>query len=467
MGSDDMGALPVSAGGRHDSSSADPDRRFRPAGHAVAAPAADEVEQVVNGGFDTTTDPWWSTAGVPMTLDDGRVCVDVPGGTGNPWDAVIGQNDIALVAGETYRFSFTASGDPDGQRPGDRRAVGRAVRHLLRASPALTARAQLLVHLHRAGQHRAGQVAFQVGGSADAVHASASTTSRCSAASAGAAYVPDTGPRVRVNQVGYLPDGPEERHAGHRGHRPRCRWQLQNAGGTVVASGTTTPRGVDAASGQNVHTHRLRRATARRGTGYTLVADGETSHPFDISGDRLRAAALGRAAVLLHPAQRHRDRRRAGRRAVRPPGRPRRRRAQPGRHRRALPARRLRLPAGRRAAAGTTRATTASTSSTAASPPAQLLSTFERTKTAPTAARRGARRRHAARARARQRRAGHPRRGPLGAGVPAAHAGAGRQAARRHGAPQDARRQLDRPAAAARRTTRSRASCTRRRRRRR
>ena len=60
-------------------------------------------------------------------------------------------------------------------------------------------------------------------------------------------------------------------------------------------------------------------------------------------------------------------------------------------------------------------------------------------------------------------RAGHPRRGPLGAGVPAEDAGAGRQAARRHGPPQDPRRGLDRPAAAARTTTRSRATCTRRR----
>ncbi|MET0416757.1 MAG: hypothetical protein ABW022_12135, partial [Actinoplanes sp.] len=54
------------------------------AGAAAPAYAAEEVEQVVNGGFDSTTDPFWSTAGIPMTLtDDGRACIDVPGGTTN------------------------------------------------------------------------------------------------------------------------------------------------------------------------------------------------------------------------------------------------------------------------------------------------------------------------------------------------------------------------------------------------
>src|SRR5688572_10436725 len=77
----------------------------------VAAPAqADEVEQVVNGGFDGTADPFWSTAGMPIALTDGVACVDVPGGTTNRWDAAVGQNDIDLVAGETYRFSFDAGG---------------------------------------------------------------------------------------------------------------------------------------------------------------------------------------------------------------------------------------------------------------------------------------------------------------------------------------------------------------------
>ena len=62
----------------------------------------------------------------------------------------------------------------------------------------------------------------------------------------------------------------------------------------MVASGTGTPRGVDAASGQNVQTIDFS-AYRTAGTGYTLVADGETSHPFDISADlydQLRADSM-------------------------------------------------------------------------------------------------------------------------------------------------------------------------------
>src|SRR4051794_4686447 len=80
-----------------------------------SAPAlADEVEQVVNGGFTDGADPWWSSPGMPITLTGGRACVTVPGGTTEKWDVSLGQNDIDIVAGETYRFSFTASGSPEG-----------------------------------------------------------------------------------------------------------------------------------------------------------------------------------------------------------------------------------------------------------------------------------------------------------------------------------------------------------------
>ena len=180
-------------------------------------------------------------------------------------------------------------------------------------------------------------------------------------------YVPDTGPRVRVNQVGYLPDGAEERHRRHRRDRRRCPGSCENAAGGVGGHAARPRRAaLDASSGQNVHSIDFGRVRQR----------GHRLHPGRRRRDQpavrhrrrlLRAAARRRAEVLLHPAQRHRDPRRAAPR-LRPPGRSRRRRAQPGRHR-ACPA----SPASATTpwtspAAGTTPATTASTSSTAASP---------------------------------------------------------------------------------------------------
>src|SRR4051794_5296459 len=68
----------------------------------AAQAGADEVEQVRNGTFDTTSDPWW-TSNVTAGLSGGQLCAEVPGGTTNRWDAAVGQNDITLVKGESYR----------------------------------------------------------------------------------------------------------------------------------------------------------------------------------------------------------------------------------------------------------------------------------------------------------------------------------------------------------------------------
>lgn len=79
---------------------------------APPATAEEGPEQIPNGTFDTTTDPWWHTANLDFELTDGRLCSDVPAGTINPWDAIIGVNDIPLVKDETYAFSFFATADP-------------------------------------------------------------------------------------------------------------------------------------------------------------------------------------------------------------------------------------------------------------------------------------------------------------------------------------------------------------------
>ncbi|RKN39726.1 carbohydrate binding domain-containing protein [Streptomyces hoynatensis] len=79
----------------------------------AAAPAGDvgaQAELIVNGGFDDDYGvPWWWTENSPGTVVDGQLCAEVPGDTTNVWDAIIGQDDIPLTAGETYAFTYTAS----------------------------------------------------------------------------------------------------------------------------------------------------------------------------------------------------------------------------------------------------------------------------------------------------------------------------------------------------------------------
>jgi endoglucanase len=258
-----------------------------------AAPAlADEVEQVKNGGFDGTTDPFWSTAGMPMTLTDGQACVDVPGGTTNRWDAAIGQNDVPLVAGQSYRFSFDASGDAGHVV---RAIVGLAVSPYdtyFEQSPILGGLTHYSYTFTASTDTAQGQVGFQVGGSADPWHFCVDNVSLVGGVPP-EVYVPDTGPRVRVNQVAYLPSGPKTATVVTEA-TAALPWQLNDANGKVVARGTSAPRGVDVSSGQSVQTIDFGRYT-RAGSGFTITADGETSRPFDIGGaayQKLRADSL-------------------------------------------------------------------------------------------------------------------------------------------------------------------------------
>ncbi|MET8978399.1 glycoside hydrolase family 9 protein [Streptomyces sp. NPDC004539] len=273
-------------------------------GALVALPAtpagADEVEQVRNGGFDNGTAPWWTSNVTPVAAD-GRLCADVPGGTANRWDSGIGQNDLTLVKGESYRFSFKASGAPEGHVV--RAIVGLAVSPYdtwQEASPALTEADGAYSYTFTSPVDTTqAQVAFQVGGSADPWRFCVDDVSLLGGVPP-EVYEPDTGPRVRVNQVAYLPAGPKNATLVTDA-TTRLPWQLKNAAGTTVAHGWTVPRGTDLSSAQNVHTVDFG-AYRKAGTGYTLTADGETSRPFDIGTAAYET--LGRDAVKYYYTQR-------------------------------------------------------------------------------------------------------------------------------------------------------------------
>ncbi|MFE0451222.1 glycoside hydrolase family 9 protein [Streptomyces sp. NPDC058914] len=254
--------------------------------------AAEEVEQVRNGTFDTSTDAWW-TSNAAAGPAEGRLCADVPGGTVNRWDSAVGQDGITLAEGETYRFSFKASGVPEGHVV--RAVVGQSAAPYetwYEASPVLSESAGSYSYTFTSPVDSAqGQVAFQVGGSAEPWRFCLDDVSLLGGVPP-EVYEPDTGPRVRVNQVAYLPAGPKNATLVTDA-TARLPWELRSAAGATVARGWTEPRGVDVSSGQNVHSVDFG-AYRTRGTGLTLVADGETSRPFDIGTaayERLRLDA--------------------------------------------------------------------------------------------------------------------------------------------------------------------------------
>jgi endoglucanase len=252
-------------------------------GLATSPAQADEApEQMSNGGFDNGTAGWFTYGTSDVTTADGRLCTAVPGGLANPWDAGIGQNDVPLVNGSAYTFSFDAAADSGATfRANVQLGADPFTSYLSRDVPLTTETQHFEYTFTATADTDLAQVVFHVGANAEGYRLCLDNVS-LRGGEAAPPYVPDTGSRVRVNQVGYLPNGPK--HATVVTDATEAMpWQLKNAAGAVVKSGTTTPRGADAASGQNVHTADFS-GFKTAGTGYTLVADGETSHPFDISG---------------------------------------------------------------------------------------------------------------------------------------------------------------------------------------
>ncbi|WP_017585730.1 glycoside hydrolase family 9 protein [Nocardiopsis ganjiahuensis] len=261
------------------------------AGLLIPSPAHadDPPEQITNGDFSQGTVGWWASPGADMNAEEGVLCVDVPGGTGDPWDVIVGQDDVSLVAGESYSFSFTASG-----------LDGRPVRSLVQEPvdpwstelderPVLSSEPATHEYVFTASADRDdAQVAFQIGGSEQGWAFCLHEVSLIGGAEP-PVYEPDTGPRVRVNQVAYLPEGPKGATVVTDATEA-LPWEVADADGSVVAEGTSTPRGTDATSGQNVHTIDFGNLSTE-GEDYTLTSDGETSHPFGITAEPYAALA--------------------------------------------------------------------------------------------------------------------------------------------------------------------------------
>ncbi|MER6136479.1 glycoside hydrolase family 9 protein [Streptomyces sp. NPDC001815] len=103
---------------------------------------------------------------------------------------------------------------------------------------------------------------------------------------------------VRVNQAGYLPNGPKRATVVTAATQP-LTWQLRNTSGSVAASGRTVVRGADAASGESTHVADFS-AYRKGGRGYVLVVDGRSSAPFDIRADLYDGMRSDAMAFFYH-----------------------------------------------------------------------------------------------------------------------------------------------------------------------
>jgi len=274
--------------------------RYLTALAVVFAMPAFAADQVTNGTFDAGTEGWWTTENLTAEIVDGAICADVPGGLTNPWDAIIGQDNVVVAKGESYDFAFTATGDAKGPVRALVQEAKAPYTAYIETVPQTTPEPQdIKIQFTALVDDDKSQVVFQVGGSVEPWRVCLDNVQLAGGAEV-KQYRPETGPSLRVNQLGYLPDGPKRATWVSDEKNPQG-WTFRGADGKVIVRGQTIPMGLDAASGLTVHLIDFSEVT-ETGDGFMLGAGGERSHPFSIKSD-LYSGLLTDALAYFYPVR--------------------------------------------------------------------------------------------------------------------------------------------------------------------
>lgn len=240
---------------------------------------------VNNGDFSDGLNGW---SVVPSgTVKDGMLCVTVPANIAPNASYIRTRQNFTEVKNDVYYLNFTTYASQGLrlwlQTQGEDPAAGGAPvdPNLNITTGPLSATAQNLTFPYSpANVGDNAYLAVYLGGSDVAINVCVGDISlrRINRLP----YVQDTGPTLKVGQLGFLPDGPKVATLITQ-QTSAVNWYLQDASNSTVASGQSTPKGTDIASRENVHTVDFTSFT-KEGTGYTLVTgDGATSYSFSVS----------------------------------------------------------------------------------------------------------------------------------------------------------------------------------------
>ncbi|MGP4112843.1 glycoside hydrolase family 9 protein [Streptomyces sp. 4N509B] len=270
---------------------------------AIALPSATTAsgqpgpELISNGDFASgETAPWWWTQNITPEIVDGRLCAEIPGGTANPWDVIIGQDALPLTAAESYEFRYTPTSSPEGPVRANIQMPTDPYTSYLTAIDTATDATEPISHIFTPTVNQPdAQLVFQLGGRDEAFTFCVDDVSLTSGAEV-PPFDPDTGSPVRVNQHGYLTDAAKVGTYVTESTEA-LPFTVNAADGTEVASGTTSPAGVDPTSAENVHTFDFSEV-ATPGEDYTVTVGEDTSLPFAIGDDVY--AGLGTDALAYY-----------------------------------------------------------------------------------------------------------------------------------------------------------------------
>ncbi len=256
-----------------------------------------------------TSSPWSAVFSSPgegeATLRDGAYCIEIRNAGQNRWDAQLRHREMVIQRGHRYTVQFRAWAS---QETGTYAKVGMAgppyseyfaETLTLRETPQ-SFRAAFEVNapddptaelaLHLGGAMVRGGVPLTV--CIDDVYLSDLQFQPVREADA------PPPPRVRVNQVGYLPNASKIATVVSDARQP-LKWTLRDAAGATVAEGATTVFGDDASSGDHVHLVDFG-ATTRQGRGFVLHTGDAASDPFDIEKDVYAQMKYDALAYFYH-----------------------------------------------------------------------------------------------------------------------------------------------------------------------
>lgn len=279
----------------------------------VSEPAIDGDHDLIrNASFDAgALSPWVLTLGprasARVEIDEGRACVDIEAPGERVSDVQL-RHRVRLDDAHVYLSDFVArSSAPTPIRARVGSAGPPYVDYWASNANVDTTDQRFLGHFQKPSDGpRLAELSLQLGGSA----ASAGTRvcfDRISLSDPQfeppAPPVSERAPRVRINQVGYVPKH-EKLAVFATATKEPVAWTLRRKDGSVAADGKTLVHGEDPASGEFVH-HIDFSAVDEPGEGYSIAVDdraaAEDSHfdqvspPFAIGGalyQTLRADAL-------------------------------------------------------------------------------------------------------------------------------------------------------------------------------
>ena len=249
---------------------------------------------IQNGGFASPSSlPWVSEITAPALgetqVKGGALCTTITNSGTNAWDVQVRQRQLALQTGHTYTVSMRIWAD---RSTAVRAKVGMAgppyteyfAQNLALSSEPQQVKGQFVM---KGSDDPSAELALHMGGS---LTGPAKPITVCIddvfvtdpqfTAPPPAVKVPT--PAIRLNQVGYFPQG--RKVAGYVSDATKpLTWQLLQ-GGKAVASGQTEPLGRDKESGDAVHLVDFS-GFGTPGDGYVLAVGSDQSTPFRIAAD--------------------------------------------------------------------------------------------------------------------------------------------------------------------------------------